>query len=57
MIVGTTILVIKTLMEKALVKPNRLLTTRITPSFPAKKHPFKAMMKSQPIDLPEKSLF
>ena len=40
MTVGTTFLVIKTLMEKALEKPNWLVTTRITPSFPAKKNPF-----------------
>ena len=34
MIVGTTFLVKKTWMEKALVKPNWLVITRITPSFP-----------------------
>ena len=44
----TIFLVIRTLIEKALVKPYWLVTTRITPSFPVKKNPFKAMMKSQP---------
>ena len=45
MTVGTTFLVIRTLMEKALVKPNRLVTTRITLSFPAKKNPSKVAKK------------
>ena len=52
MTVGTTFLVVGTLIQKALVTLLTtyylLLTTRITPSFPPKENSFKDMMKSQP---------
>ena len=38
MTVGTTFPVIEILMEKALVKPYWLVTTRITPSFPSENY-------------------